>query len=260
VIQGVILFCSVICFAAIQHEKNMKQAIADIKSGDLWIEESSVDQNRNAVEEVMEDEMFHISVALISLEIIAFIHSDKDDRFMAGFPSSTKRAGYGNSMVEILVSLDWFLKAFQEDHAKSWLPEPTGSSATLPPILHGYGLIIRGRILEQGIFEDGSSWFDAATNSMDARNAMRQNYAIMSMYAIKQFSLFLRERVRILVQNIVLTGNIQCQLWEGRSMLCKAMTKAVSKMLDSLLYKHLCIVYHTHAARVLVCSTFSTVR
>ena len=254
-------FCSVICFAAIQHERNMKQAMAANNLDHSCIEDNVIMyRNRNAVEEVMEDEMFHISVALISLEMIAFIHSDKDDRLISGFPSSVNRSGYGKCMAEILVSLDWFLKAFQTDNARSWLPEPTGSLATLPPILHGYGLIIRARILEQGLFEDGSSWFDAATNSMDAGNPVRQNNAITSMYAIKHFSLFLQQRVRILVQNIVSAGNIQCPLWEGKTMLCKAITKTVSKMLDSLLYKHLRMVYDIHATHVIICSTFSTVR
>lgn len=245
----------------------------DHHTGDKCKKKRMNEKQMRAIKDVMEDDTFHAVVATVCLEMCAFMHHGLgDDRFVDGFPVITNMVGHGGHMMEILIAVDWFIKAFhtslatsqtQEDLSRTWLGRYSPSLAKemmLPKIVLGYALVIRERILEQGIFEKESSWF-TRSNQNDS-----DSIAVCG-YCMRHLNVLLKARVALLVQNAVMTGLFSSTLedqtgspWEIKCTFINAMTDAVVKMLESLLSERLDIAFHQRITRIIVCAVYCTAK
>eukprot|EP00889_Picochlorum_renovo_P003913 jgi/Picre1/30943/NNA_006302.t1 len=133
-------------------------------------------------------------------------------------------------MAEFLIGLDWLIQSFGED---GWARQYLNEGLEMPKILLGYLYIVRDRILEQGIFGQGSSW---------------------------HFASMMESRSRVLVNHLCF-GNVflECS-WRKKERMSQSMAAAVLKLLDSLLTNHFGIVFYTHATAIILCSIFCTAK
>jgi hypothetical protein len=260
--------CRVICHTAHASAEATLDATIQVSDAEHGIFQDSklVEKYRkqaiqNAGREVGMDALFHEFIALVCCEACAFAYSDHDTTFAGGFPLLLKRSGRREGMAEFLIGLDWLIQSFGED---GWARQYLNEGLEMPKILLGYLYIVRDRILEQGIFGQGSSWYERATRAQSAMEASMvppgdDDYRICT-YCVRHFASMMESRSRVLVNHLCF-GNVflECS-WRKKERMSQSMAAAVLKLLDSLLTNHFGIVFYTHATAIILCSIFCTVR
>ena len=250
----------------------MEQALAERKQG---VRMNQTEEDRLAMRtkftiDVLGDESFHSMVATVCMEICAFMRREYDtgeDWFRGGFPELTNAVGFGGCMMEILVALDWLIKAFYinltesqtaDDLSQTWLGRysPTlAKSMIMPKIVLGYCLLMRERILEQGIFEGERSWLVQSTETDHPSRAVVQDYVTRHLKAL------LRIRVSLLVQNALATATFSglsrdATGHQSRVSFVNAMIDCVLELLYDSLDKGDAIWTHGHITRIVVCTIY----
>lgn len=249
----------------------MEQAHAQRDQGGQMTDEKIEEMRNKGTKDVLGDESFHSMVATVCMEICAFVHIDlgdsDDDRFQGGFPELTNMVGFGEYMMEILVALDWCIKAFYtsltesqtaEDLSSTWLGRysPTlAKEMVMPKIVLGYALIMRERILEQGIFEGEKSWLVQSTEVDHPTRSIVQEYCTGHLKAL------MRVRVSLLVQNALATSlfsSISCDTagHQSRVVFINAMIDSVLEILYVSIDKGDAIWSHGHITRIIVCTIY----
>jgi hypothetical protein len=249
----------------------MEQAHAQRDQGGQMTDEEIEEMRNKSTKDVLGDESFHSMVATVCMEICAFVHIDlgdsDDDRFQGGFPELTNMVGFGEYMMEILVALDWCIKAFYtsltesqtaEDLSSTWLGRysPTlAKEMVMPKIVLGYALIMRERILEQGIFEGEKSWLVQSTEVDHPTRSIVQEYCTGHLKAL------MRVRVSLLVQNALATSlfsSISCDTagHQSRVVFINAMIDSVLEILYVSIDKGDAIWSHGHITRIIVCTIY----
>lgn len=230
------------------------------------------DMRRKYINDVLGDASFHKMIATVCLEICAFMHRDinqEDGRFKGGFPVLTNMVGHGGYMMEILVALDWFIKAFYvnlstsaklEDVSSTWLGQfsPTlAREMVMPRLVHGYVHILRERIIEQGMFEGERSWL-VQTIETD-----HPNRAIVQEYCTRHLKVLLKTRVSLLVQNAVATTLFSSSIEETTGDKRRERAEFISALIESVLEglyisleKGDDVWRHGHITRIIVCSIY----
>ena len=187
------------------------------------------------IQDVMDDEVFHLALITVCCEVCAFVYRDEDGRFSPGFPVLTNSVQQADRYPEALVGFDWLSRCFRSHKAH----------LSLPRSLQDYVDTISDAVIDRGLFGGAHMLFGTATDSVPLLAPGRP--ASLVSYCLRHVLLYLHSKIDLVI----------FQTWrDAHGHDRDHLIQRTRLLMDALIRQRMDVLFGSTCSLVVVCCVF----